>query len=131
MRSRVSLTIVVFESLGDVAGLGELGEVAVLELKVADGGDILDREALSILGDQSTLGVGEGQDGSTKLNSLEGSVLGDVARSRDQDALSSVVRRGGKLLKHVADIVDQAIAGSFRSDVGSTDHVSQSNQPLG
>lgn len=115
-----AFTLVVLEALSNVAGLDEVGEVLALELDVSDGGDVVDGEALGILSDQGTLGVGEGKNVATEFNDLEGGVLGDVAGAGDEDALAVVVGGSRELGKHVADVVDETVASGLGADVGTT-----------
>ncbi len=69
--------------------------------------------------DERALGVGERDDGGAELNALEGGVLGDVAGTRDGDALARV-GAGTGILEHVADVVDEAVAGGLGADERST-----------
>jgi hypothetical protein len=65
------LTLNILEAIHD----SELNEVSALELKLADLGDKLGGEASRAGGEEGTLGVGERDDGSSKLDDLERSIL--------------------------------------------------------
>lgn len=107
----------------------ELGRVLVskdgqlLSLKL-DLGNLLDLgggESLVTSGNERSLGVGKGDNGTAKLNDLEGSVLGNVTRSGDGDslALEGLLALGG-VLNHLLNVVDSSVTGGLRSDQRST-----------
>jgi len=95
--------------LASVLGaVGELRELLALKLKVGDDVDELGVDTLVVGGNQGTLAVGEGDDGTAKLDNLERSVLGNVSRTRESDALAGeglLAARG--VLDHVLDILSE------------------------
>lgn len=95
------------------------GKGLALDLEVGDGLDILGGDEVVTLSDQGALGVGKGKNSSTKLNALEGSVLGDVAGTRDDNALALPVT-STVVLEHVADVVDETVASGLGADQGTT-----------
>ena len=101
---------------------GELGDLLALDLDLSDGVDLLSGEgALLAVQDESTLGVGEGDDGATELDDLESGVLGDVSGTGDGDALTSEgFLAAGGVLDHVLDVVDDTVAGGLGADEGTT-----------
>jgi hypothetical protein len=108
-----SLSVVVLESR--LVLLVVVREGSVSDLEGSDGVDVLVGEAL--LADEGTLGVGEGEDGSSELHDLLGGVLGDVSRSREEDSLA--LPAGGlalDVLDHPGDVVDKTVTGSLGSE---------------
>lgn len=103
-------------------GGGELGDLLALDLDGGDGVDLLGGErALLALEDESTLGVGEGDDGTAELDNLEGSVLGDVTGSRDGNALASEgLLAAGSVLDHVLNVVDDTVTSGLGTDERTT-----------
>lgn len=94
------------ELVAVLGAVGELGELLTLELEVCNDVDELGCDSLVVSGDQSTLAVGEGDDGTTKLNDLECGVLGNVTGARDGDTLAReglLSARG--VLDHVLDVL--------------------------
>lgn len=109
--------------LGAEGGLGgELGDLLALDL---DGGDLVDflggEGALLAVKDESTLGIGEGDDGAAQLNDLQGGVLGDVAGAGDGDALAGEgLLAAGGVLDHVLGVVGDTVAGGLGTDERTT-----------
>lgn len=110
------------------AGTGDVLEASLVlvgsqrlasELDVGNLLNVLGGEAGIALGDESTLGVGERDNGGAELNTLEGGVLGDVAGTRDGDALASPASLAG-VLQHVADVVDETVTGGLGTDQAAT-----------
>ncbi|KAI6754971.1 hypothetical protein HG531_004077 [Fusarium graminearum] len=62
---------------------------------------------------------GLGDNGATKLDDLEGSVLGNVAGTRQSNALTLEAAAVG-VLKHVINVVDKTVTGGLRSDQAAT-----------
>lgn len=89
----------------------EVGQGAALDLESGNLIDLGGGETFTF-GNEGTLGVGEGDDGGAELHALEGGVLGDVAGSRDGDALAGESAAAG-VLKHVVDVVDETVASSL------------------
>lgn len=112
----------VLELGSEGGGGGELGDLLALDL---DGGDLVDllwgEGALLRVEEESTLGVGERDDGATKLNDLQSGVLGDVAGSGDGNTLASeglLATRG--VLDHVLNVVDNTVASGLGADQRTT-----------
>lgn len=100
---------------------GQLGELLAVNLDLGDLGDLLGSEASLTRGDQSALGVRQGEDGTAELDDLEGSVLGDVARARDGDTLAlEGLLAARDVLDHVLDVVDQTVTGGLGTDERTT-----------
>lgn len=76
----------------------EVLEVSTLELEFGNLLDEFGRETLLALGNESTLRVGKGENDTSELDNLEGSVLGDVSGSRDEGLLALEVFSRGSLL---------------------------------
>lgn len=74
MRGKPRLRKLTGDVLESIDG-SELVEVLSLELELTNGGDDLRGESLGSSGDESSLGVGKRNDGSSELDDLEGSVL--------------------------------------------------------
>jgi len=98
---------------GDVLELGaegsggsQLGDLLALDL---DGGDLVDlllgERALLADEDESTLGVGQGDDGTAELDDLQGGVLGNVTGAGDGNGLAFEGAFVG-IRNHVADILE-------------------------
>ena len=114
---------------GDVLELGaegslgsELGDLLTLNLDGGDGVDLLGSErALLAVEDESTLGVGQRDDGTAELDGLQGGVLGDVAGAGDGDALAGEgLLAAGGVLDHVVNVVDDTVAGGLGADERAT-----------
>lgn len=108
-------------SQGGVFSGIELGEVSTVELDVGDELNVGLGEALIFVGDEGTLGVGEGDDLSAELNDLEGSVLGNVSGAGDGDELvgEGLLSASG-VRDHVVDVVDESEAGGLGADERSS-----------
>ena len=89
----------------------EVGQGAALDLESGNLVDLSGGEAFTF-GDEGALRVGEGDDGGAELHALEGGVLGDVAGSRNGDALAGESAAAG-VLEHVVDVVDETVASSL------------------
>jgi len=86
----------------------EVLEVTTLELEFGDFVDVLGRETLLSLGNESTLRVGKGEDDTSKFDNLECGVLSNVSGSRDEGLLSfEVLSRGS--LDHLLEVVDTVL----------------------
>lgn len=105
--------------VGELAVVLELGQGLAVDLDIGNSSDVLGGEAGRVTSNQGTLGVGEGDDGTTELNNLEGGVLGNVSGAGDGDALALESATAG-VLKHVANIVDETEASGLRADQGTT-----------
>jgi hypothetical protein len=120
----------VLELGAESLSVGELGDLLALDL---DGGNsvnfLLGERALLALEDKSTLGVREGDNGSTKLNDLESSVLGNVSGAGNSNTLASegLLALGG-ILNHVLDVVDNTVTSGLRTDERSTPRSTLSGQ---
>lgn len=102
-------------------GGGQLGELLAVYLDLGDLSDLLGGKASVGGGDERTLGVGQGDNGTAELDDLEGGVLGDVAGAGDDDALAlEGLLAAGDVLDHVLDVVDETVAGGFGADEGTT-----------
>lgn len=89
---------------------GEGSQALSLELDVGNVHDLLRSEALITSGDESTSGIGEREDGTTELNNLESSVLGDVTGTGDKDSLAFPVGVV-EVTEHFSDVVDETVTG--------------------
>jgi hypothetical protein len=67
---------------------------------------------------------------SAELDDLQGGVLGDVTRTRDQDSLADPVGVV-EVLEHLGDIVDETETGGLGSDEGSTPRSTLSSEDTG
>ena len=114
-KSPWSLALVVLESRTRLESRERLSG----ELDVGNGGNVFGGESLGVLGDEGTGRVGEGEDGTTELNDLEGGVLGDVTRSRDQNLLAVPVGVV-EVLEHLGNVVDETVSGSLGTDERTT-----------
>lgn len=96
-------------------------ESLALELEGGDVLNIVRGEALLTLGDESALGVGQGDDGAAELDDLESSVLSDVAGSGQSNALAleRLLTTAG-VCDHVLNVVDETVTGGLRTDERST-----------
>ena len=112
----------VLELGGESSLGGELGDLLTLDL---DGGDLVDllggEATLLTVEDESTLGVGEGDDGAAQLDDLQSGVLGNVTGTGDGNALASegLLALGG-VLDHVVDVVDDTVTGGLGTDERTT-----------
>ncbi|KAH3663997.1 hypothetical protein OGAPHI_004711 [Ogataea philodendri] len=90
-----------------------------LDLGVGNGLDVLLGD--SGLGNNSTLGVGQRNNSSAKLDNLQSSVLGNVTGTRHGNSFASkrLLTVGG-LLDHLLDVVHQTVTGGLWSDQRST-----------
>lgn len=101
---------------------GDLSDLLALDLDLGNGVDLLDGEgALLAVDDESTLGVGEGDDGTAELDDLKSGVLGDVSGAGDSDALAGEgVLAAGGVLDHVLNVVDDTVTGGLGADERTT-----------
>lgn len=101
---------------------GELGDLLALNLDLSNGVDLLGSEGALLAGEnESTLGVGERDDGTAELDDLQCSVLGDVAGAGDGDALADEgILASRSVLDHVLDVVGDTVTGGLRADEGTT-----------
>jgi hypothetical protein len=104
---------------GELVLVLESSQGLVLDLESSNVVDLLRGERRTLLGDKSSLGVRQRDDGTTKLDDLESSVLGNVARARKSNALALEGAAVG-VLKHVLDVVDKTVTGGLRSDQATT-----------
>jgi hypothetical protein len=95
------LTLVPFVVGSSVKG----GERLSLKFEVGNLGNVLGGETGFGGGDQRSGRVGEGKDFTAKLDDLEGSVLGDVSGTREEDLLALPVGVV-EVSKHLGDVVD-------------------------
>lgn len=96
------------------AAPGELRQRPAPLLEGHDGLDVGARDALTAPRDQRALRVRERHDGAAQLHDLERRVLGHVARARDGHALARPAALA-RVLEHVGDVVDEAVAGRLCS----------------
>lgn len=109
--------------LGAEGGLGgDLSDLLALDLDIGNGVDLVGGEgALLAVDDESTLGVGKGDDGTAELDDLKSGVLGDVSGAGDGNALAGEgVLAAGGVLDHVLNVVDDTVAGGLRADERTT-----------
>lgn len=100
---------------------GNLGDLLAVDLDLGDGVDLLGGEATLTVDDQGALAVGEGDDGTAKLDDLESGVLGDVTGTRDGDALAGEgLLAVGSVLDHVLHVVDNTVASGLGTDQRTT-----------
>lgn len=90
-----------------------------LDLQGGNGLNVLGCEVLALLGNERTSRVRQRQNGGTKLNGLQRSVLGDVSGSRDGDTLA-LERAKSSVLNHVVDVVDETVSSGLGPDERST-----------
>ena len=72
----------------ELRGGGDFSQLLTLDLEFGNQADFIGGDALLISGDQSTLAVGEGDDGCAQLDGFESGVLCDVSRAGDSDAFA-------------------------------------------
>lgn len=101
---------------------GDLSDLLALDLDLGNGVDLLDGEgALLAVDDESTLGVGEGDDGTAELDDLKSGVLGNVSGAGDGNALAGEgVLAAGGVLDHVLNVVDNTVSGGLGADERTT-----------
>ena len=110
-----------------VGAVLEGGETLALNLEGGNLLDILWGEVLELLGDQASSGVGHGDDGSTKLDTLESGVLGNVSGSGNGDSLAlegSLASVGN----HVVNVVDETVSSGLWADERPTPGSSLSSE---
>ena len=105
----------------------EGGESLALNLEAGNLLDILWGEVLELLSDQASGGVGHGDNGGTKLDTLESGVLGDVSGSGNGDSLSLEGSLAG-VGNHVVNVVNETVSGCLWADEGSSPGSSLSSE---
>ncbi len=100
---------------GEFGGFGEFGELLAGNLELGNEGDFFRSErGRLVLDDERALAVGERDDGTAEIDNLVGGILGDVAGSRESDALAGEgFLSASDVLDHVFDVVDNTVAGGL------------------
>jgi hypothetical protein len=104
--------------LEGVLSIVKLVEVLTVELELGNQSNILLIETLvGILCDESTLGVGQGDNLGLEFDTLESGVLSDVTGTGDGDTLAlEGLLSAGSVLDHVGDVVDETETSGLWAD---------------
>jgi len=108
--------------LEGVLSIVELVEVLAVKLELGNQSNILLIESLlGILCDESTLGVGQGDNLGLELDTLESGVLSDVTGTGDGDTLAlEGLLSTGSVLNHVGNVVDETVTSGLWADERSS-----------
>jgi len=125
-KSNISLDVDPRASTLEVLELGgelvsKSRKLSVGDLDVSNLSNLSGGETLGSGGNESTLGVGKRDNGTTELNDLESSVLSDVTGTRDGDGLASegLLALSG-VLNHLLDVVNDTVTSGLRTDQRTT-----------
>lgn len=122
-------TLDICELLVESVAVGDGRQLLALGLQLGDGVDFVGSVAVLAVGNERSLAVGQRDDISTKLDDLEGFILGDVAGARDGNTLSRKrLLSAGNILDHMINVVDNTIASSLGADQAAAPAVSLASE---